>query len=300
MATVDALRLFVEVFEKQSFTAAGRSLGLDPSVVSRRLRRLEDEVGTALFRRTTRAMTPTEAARGFYERVAPALATIREAELELATPEGVLRGPIRVAAPGAFGRLKVAPVVHAFVRQHSDVEVELLLGDRRVDLVREGIDVAIRIGTPSDRGQVVRRLGHSAQCVVASSTYLQQHPLTPDLSGHQVVLRIEQGTLIDLRSHVAPDVAATVRVSLVTDDISATLDAVLADLGIAGLPRWLVDPYVAAGRLVRLPLGPTDLRIPIYAVLVSGRRSTQRARALVDALAEAFAELAGEALPASR
>ena len=297
MGSVDALRLFVEVFERRSFTAAGRSLGLDPSVVSRRLRRLEDDVGTSLFHRTTRAMTPTDSARGFYERIAPALAVIREAELELATPEGRLRGPLRLAAPGAFGRRRIAPVVHAFVKEHPEVQVELRLGDQRLDLVREGIDVAVRIGVPSDSGQVVRRLGESEQCVVASTGYLTEHPVASDLRGHRVVLRIEQGTVIDIRRHVSAEVAASTTVSLITDDISATLDAVLADLGIASLPRWLVDPHVASGQLVQLPLGPSDLRIPIYAVLVSGRRSSQRARALVDALADSLAEAQPRAAP---
>lgn len=287
MASIDALRLFVEVFEKQSFTAAGQAVGLDPSVVSRRIRRLEDDLKAPLFRRTTRAVSPTDAARAFYERIAPALVTIREAELELATPEGRLRGPLRVAAPGAFGRIQVAPVVHGFVRAHPDVDVELLLSDRRVDLVREGIDVAIRIGRPSDQGQVVRRLGFSEQCVVASPGYLAAHPLNGDLTGHRVVLRIEHGTLIDLRAHV-PGAQEVVDVSLITDDLSAAYDAVKADLGIGGLPRWLTDADVAAGELVRLPMGPTDLRIPIYAVLVSGRRATARTRAFVDALAESL------------
>ena len=289
MATIDALRLFVEVFDKQSFTAASRASGLDPSVVSRRVRRLEDELGVALFRRTTRAVTPTDAARRFYERVAPALDEIREAELELGSPEGLLRGPLRVSAPGAFGRVRVAPVAHAFAERHPEVTVELRLSDKRVDLVREGIDVAVRVGTPSDPGQVIRRLGHSEQWVVASATYLARHPIERSLAGQSVVLRIEDGSLIDFRRHVAAEDRNQIRVAMVTDDMGAAADAVRAHQGIGGLPRWLVQEDVASGDLVRLPMGPTDLRIPIYAVLVLGRRATQRTRAFVDALADALA-----------
>ncbi|MBX2800436.1 MAG: LysR family transcriptional regulator [Myxococcales bacterium] len=288
MAPIDALQLFVEVFEKRSFTAAARALGLDPSVVSRRIRRLEDTLGTPLFRRTTRAFDATADGQSFYERVAPALAQIREAELELGSPEGHLRGPLRVAAPAALGRARVAPVAHAFARRHPDVTLELLFSDRRVDLVREGVDLAVRVGTPSDPGQIVRRLGLSEQWVVASAAYLAEHPLGASLAGQKVVLRIEDGQLIDLRAYLAPEQQAGVEVALVTDDLQAVADAVKADLGIAGLPRWLVERDVAAGTLVRLPLGPTDLRIPIYAVLVHGRRATKRTRALVDALSEAL------------
>ncbi|MEN0065522.1 MAG: LysR substrate-binding domain-containing protein [Myxococcota bacterium] len=288
MASIDALRLFVEVFDKQSFTAAGRAVGLDPSVVSRRIRRLEDELKAPLFRRTTRAVSPTDAGRIFYERVAPALVTIQEAVLELSTPEGHLRGPLRVAAPGAFGRIQVAPVVHRFVQMHPDVDVELLLSDRRVNLVREGIDVAIRIGKPTEQGQVVRRLGASEQWAVASAGYLEAHPITEELRGHRVVLRIEDGVLIDIRQHT-PLPSHSVDVAMITDDLSAAYDAVKAHLGIGGLPRWLTEADVASGTLVRLALGPRDLHIPIYAVLVSGRRATARTRAFVDALAEALA-----------
>ena len=288
MASQDALRLFVEVMEKQSFTAAGRSLGLDPSVVSRRIRRLEEDLDVPLFRRTTRALSPTDAAQRFYERVAPALAEIQEARLEAASPDGGLRGPLRVAAPGALGRVRVGPVVHAFVHTHPEVTLELLLSDRRLDLVREGVDIAIRVGTPSDPGQVVRRLGLSEQWLAASPEYLDRHPITESLAGHRVVLRVEGGSVIDLREHLPPHQRQNIGASFMTDDIGAAADAAKAGLGLAGLPRWLIEADVQAGHLVKLPIGPTDLRIPIYAVLVSGRRSTRRARAFVDALGSAL------------
>lgn len=284
MASIDALQLFIEVVDRQSFTAAGRSLGLDPSVVSRRIRKLEDDLGVPLFHRTTRALTVTDEAQDFYERVAPALAAVAEARLELSSPDGRLRGPLRVAAPGAFGRIRVGPIVHRFAMDHPDVAVELLLSDRRLDLVRERVDVAVRIGTPSDPGQVIRTLGSSEQWAVAAPRYLEAHP--PDGVDHRVVLRIESGRLIDIRPHFPSWVKGDIRVSLVTNDLAAAADAAVAGLGIAGLPRWLAQPHVEADRLAQMPMGPEALTIPIYAVMVAGRRSTRRARALTDALAD--------------
>lgn len=285
---VDELSLFCEVYERRSFTAAARTLRLDPSVVSRRVRRLEARLGVALFRRSTRAVSPTDAAEAFYLRVAPALASIKEAELAASTGGAVLRGSVRLAAPAALGKHRVGPIVHRFSAAHPEVTVTLLLSDRRIDLIQERIDIAIRPGDPGGSSQVVRLLGKSPQWVVASAGYLRRHPMPKEgglaLEGHKVVLWIQGGEVSDFRSALPEPARSTLGVGFLSDDIGAIADAARAGLGIAVLPSWLVSPDVEAGRLVRLPLGPASIEAPIYAVLPLGRQSTGRARALLEAL----------------
>ena len=247
----------------------------------------------ALFRRSTRSVSPTDAAMTFYERVAPALAAIAEAELAATSGGTTLSGPVRIAAPGALGRHRIAPVVHRFCEQHPSVQVVLLLSDRQIDLIAERIDIAVRVGAPRRASQITRRLGTSAQWVVASADYLARHPpIGPELqslSAHRAVLRIQDGAVLDFREVLPEPARSAMPVSFISDDMAATADAVCAGLGIGVLPSWLVSEDVAAGRLVRLPLGPEVIEAPVHAVLPSGRQSTGRARALLDALAAAWA-----------
>jgi len=290
--SLDELSLFREVYERRSFTGAARALGIDPSVVSRRVRKLENRLAVALFLRSTRSVSPTDAAEDFYRRIAPALDVIEEAELSATAGGEVLRGPLRVAAPSALGRHRVAPVVHTFCARHPDVEVCLMLSDRRIDLVQEGVDIAIRVGTPRGASLVIRKLGTSAQWLVASPAYLAgMSPIrtAADLAGHRMVLRIE-GSLIDYRDNLPEPIRASVGVAFVTDDQGANADAVRAGLGIGVLPAWLVSGDVAAGRLVRPRIGTASFAPPVYAVLGAGRQATGRARALLADLVASWQE----------
>jgi DNA-binding transcriptional LysR family regulator len=288
----DELQVFRSVFERRSFSAGARALGLDPSAASRRIRALERRLGVALFVRSTRRVAPTEAAEELYDRVSPALDAIAEAELAVSDGGDALRGPVRVAAPGSLGRLRVAPVVHRFARAHPQVRVHLLLSDRRIDLIEDRIDLAVRVGPPRGTSHPTRRIGTSAQWVVAAVEYLAgRPPLEQGLVGHAVVLRVQDGVLIDVREGQPEEVRRQVPVAFASDDLGAVADAVRAGLGIAVLPRWLVADEVAAGELARLPLGPDRIEAPVFAVLPRGRRTPARVRALLDDLVEAFAAL---------
>ena len=285
---LDALNAFREVYERRSFAASGRALGVDPSVVSRRVKALERQLDVALFYRSTRAVAATAAADELYRRIAPALRDIHEAVLAVRSAKDQLRGTIRVAAPSALGRSRIGPVTYRFCLDHPEVRVELLLSDRQIDLFEQGIDLAIRPGTPGSDSLVSRRLGMSEQWVVAAASYLAERPpLAMDaLEGHRVVLRRERGALIDFRTVLPEPSRDLLDVAYVSDDMGATADAVRAGLGFAVLPRWLVEDDVAAGRLVRLPLGPERIEAPVHAVLPAGRGTTARTRALLEALVE--------------
>lgn len=293
-----ALRVFCTVVERGSYSAAARSLDLDPSAVSRRMRGLEGQLGVGLFRRTTRSLVPTEAARAFYESVRPALRDLDEAIADLRAGSGALEGLIRVAAPGELGRTRVGPIVHTFLHAHPGVTIELLLADRRVDLVRERVDLAVRVGAPDGQTTVVRRLGRSPQVLVATPGYLARYPGLPEVfAGHRIINRLVGDRVIDLRQGVPADQRAHVRVVFTTDDMAAAADAALAGLGITVLPRWLADPHLAAGRLVALDVPLMRSGPPIYAALPLGRRTPTRVRALLEALVTAFAQPVSEPSP---
>ncbi|MEL6348226.1 MAG: LysR family transcriptional regulator [Myxococcota bacterium] len=291
---LEMLQAFCEVFERRSFSAAARALGIDPSVVSRRIKALENEMNVALFYRSTRAVSATAAADAFYSRIAPALRVIAEAELAVRSGNDQLRGSIRVAAPVALGRARVGPVVHRFCLAHPEVRVELLLADRHIDLLEEGVDLAIRPQEPGMGSLIVRRIAVSEQWVVAAPEYLRSRtPLTTDptaLAGHSVVLRRTGGSLLDFRAWLPESVRDQIGVSFISDDMGAIADAVIAGLGFGVVPRWLAEPGCEAGLLVRIPIGPQDLKVPVFAVLPAGRRSTARTRALLDALVEDWAD----------
>ncbi len=295
--TTDELRVFREVYDRRSFSAAARSLGLDPSVVSRRIKGLEDRLEVALFLRSTRQVAPTDAGDALHSRVAPALDAIDEAELAARTGGERLQGAVRISAPAALGRDRVGPVVHAFSARHPDVQVHLLLSDRRIDLIQESVDLAVRVGVPATASQIVRKLGVSSQWIVAAPAYLAQAPpLGVDLqtlAGHRVVLRYHGGSIMDIREVLPPELRSQVGVGFVSDEMGATGDAVRAGLGIGVLPSWLAQEDVAAGRLIRLPLDIGAPEAPVYVVLPAGRQTTARARALLDALVAEWGEAGG-------
>lgn len=290
--SISAPAVFRAVYERRSFSHAARELGLDSSVVSRRVRGLEERLGVALFFRTTRTVRPTEAGERYYERVAPALDALAEAELEVAGGSS-LRGRLRIAAPGALGRHRVAPVARCFAQEHPGVDIHLFFSDRRLDLVAEGIDLAVRVGEPREAGLVVRRLGVSPQVLVAAPSYLRAHaPLDGGtlaaLAGHSVVLRMEDGRLLDVRSRLPPALRAQVRLGMACDELDTTVDAVLHGLGLAMLPRWRVEAELATGALEQVDLGLPDFAAPLYAALPAGRQTTRRARAFLEQLVAAL------------
>ncbi|MEQ1564157.1 MAG: LysR substrate-binding domain-containing protein [Myxococcota bacterium] len=285
----DELQAFVQVFEQRSFSAAARALAVDPSVVSRRVRALEDRLGVPLLQRSTRRVEPTAAGEDLYERVAPALRALHDAALEVGSGADALRGRVRVSAPGALGRLRVAPAVFTFVAAHPEVRVDLRLSDTRVDLVQERIDVAIRVGEPRGAGLVTRSLGVSPQVLVASPAYVERRGPVRSLDGHDIVLREEGGvTLDDLPTLPGGHPKPSWRVALTTDEVEVAAAAVAAGLGVGILPLWLVREELEQQRLVRVSLPLDPGHVPMYAALPAGRRTPRRVRALLEHLERAL------------
>jgi DNA-binding transcriptional LysR family regulator len=294
MDRLDELHVFIGILDAGSMAAAARKLGRSPAAVTRILGVLETRAGVRLFERSTRRLTPTEAGLRLADGARRLLADY-DAALQ---PPGATapRGLLRVTAPTVFGRRHVAPVVTRFLARHPDVQVDLLLSDRNVDLIEDGIDAAVRIGPLAHMSLVARRLGEVRRVTVASPDYLERRG-TPDtpaaLAGHELIMSTAVRNLaewryrMDGREHV-------VRYSprLRINDVEAMLAAARDGFGIARALSYQVAPDLAAGRLLRLLPDYEPDGVPVHLVLRSSRHMPPRLRAFVDFATAEFAALA--------
>jgi DNA-binding transcriptional LysR family regulator len=272
MDRLDELAIFVRIVEEGSLVRAASRPRRSPPAVTRALAALEDRIGVRLVDRTTRRLAPTEAGRALYDK-----ARTLVADYEAATagaPDAPVRGLLRITAPVQFGRRHIAPIVARFLDAHEGVEVELLLNDRNIDLIEEGIDVALRIGALADSTLSARPVGQVRRLWVASPAYLARRgaPRTPgDLVRHEALLGTLRGNtewaFAGARRGAAPRLAGRLRV----DDVETRLRAARDGRGIAQLLSYQVADDLAAGRLVRL-LQPYE-RPPLPVHLVTKGRA---------------------------
>ncbi len=292
---IEDLRTFVEVADAGGVSPAARRLGVSKSIVSRRLVRLEAELGIQLLARTTRGAALTEAGSTFRDYAAKACSEIDLAK-ETILPASDLRGRLRIAAPLSFGPTHFAPVLAEMARRHPQLHVHTCYSDLFVDLVAGGFDCAIRVGYLQDSNLIARRVGPLYGKLVASPDYVAAHgsPETPeDVVAHEALM---QGT--ETWKFMEGDQIVTVhpRGRFKADNATALVAAAAAGLGIAWLPDGITDEYVAAGRLVpvmtRYPPPPAG----IYVVRPPGRHPVRTVRILTELLIECFdqaAHLAG-------
>lgn len=248
--------LFVRVVEGRSFSAAARALKTTTSAVSKRVARLEERLGARLLERTTRSVMPTEAGAAFYARAARILADVDEAENEIASLGGRPRGTLRVSAPVIFGERHLAPVLPAFLERCPEVRLDLSLSDQFVNLLEERFDVALRVGPLVDSSLVRVRVGTTAGLIVASPAYLARAggPGSPgDLSRHNC-LRYSHVTAAREWRFRGPRGAVSVPVvgNVDVNHGGAMRELVIAGVGVARLPHFLVADAIEAGLLVTL------------------------------------------------
>lgn len=286
MSDLTDMEIFARVVGAKSMSGAGREMGLSPAVVSKRLKRLEERLGTRLLQRTTRQIALTEAGQGYYERVVAILASVEEAESYVARRSAVAKGLLKVSAPTSFGRLHVAPHLAKFLAENTDIIVNLNLSDAFVDLVADGFDLAIRIAALDDSSLVARRLAPNHRVLVASPAYLARHGaprFITDLSKHNCLTASPHDTWrID-----GPEGPVSVRVNgnVQTNSSEVVREACLAGLGIALRSTWDVGPDLAAGRLkLVLPHCRGSARVGVYAVYPSRRFLPQKVRVFIDFL----------------
>ncbi|SFO95575.1 DNA-binding transcriptional regulator, LysR family [Pseudomonas sp. NFACC24-1] len=290
MDLLDAMQVFVRVVERGSFSAVARELNLGQPAVSKQIRALEQHLGGALFARSTRHLALTDQGQRFYAESKDILASVDAARLSFASGQEQIAGLLRVAAPVSFGRLCIAPLVGEFLARHPQLRIDLRLSDQNEDVLKENIDLAIRIGAVKNEGLVAVSLGDSPRRVYASPAYLQQHgtPLAPaDLAGHNClaftllehydVWRFDQ----DGRQH-----SVTIKGNVTCNSSEAIREMVLSGLGVSLSPQWLFAADVRQGTVCPLLADYQPLALPISAVFSQDRRRSVRTRAFVDFLRE--------------
>jgi DNA-binding transcriptional LysR family regulator len=300
MKDILALKLFTRVARLGSFSAAARENGLSQSQASRVIADLETDLGARLLSRTTRAVVPTEAGAAFLARVEPILAALDEAENSVREGDE-FRGVLRMSTPTSFGIRDVIPRLSAFVARHPDLRVELQLEDRRQDLVRDAVDVAIRLGRLQDSAATARLIALIPRVVVASPDYLERHgvPAHPnDLVRHRIVGGTASAVPAAWRfERDGDEVAVTLEPHFSTNDNEGAIAAAVAGLGVTSTSGWACRRELDLGRLVRLFVDWNQAAIPVHAYFPMGRATRAVGRAAVDHLVAEF-ERSGDALSA--
>ena len=294
MDRLAALEAFAKVAETQSFSEAARRLRSSKSAVSRHVAALEASLGARLFHRTTRSLTLTEAGRDYFARASRILADLDEADASVSQLQAAPRGRLRVNAPMSFGFLHLAPALGDFLARYPEVELDVTLSDRFVDLVDEGVDVAVRIGSLTDSSLVARRLAGIRRVLCASPDYLARHgvPQTPDdLKSHDCLSNTNITITREWR-FIRPDDGAPWPVEVKGRMIANSGDllrvAALHGHGFVHLPTFIVGDDLRAGTLVSVlePYVAQDLTL--NAVYPTARHLSPKVRAFVDFLAERF------------
>lgn len=304
MDRLDGMAAFVRVAELGSFSAAAAVLGLSKSAVSKQVGALEARLGVRLLNRTTRRLALTEAGEGFRESCARLLQEIEEAELLAGQAGSLPRGRLRVTAPMTFGVLSLAPLIPAFLARYPQVELDLSLDDRIVDLLADGLDLAVRVGALRDSGLIARRLATARQLCAASPAYLAARgggPSHPDeLAGHDC-LRYTLRRNPDRWDFARGPESATVRVRgpLAANNGDLLRAAALRGVGVVCLPDFIVGADVERGRLARLLTDWDSPEIPVHAVWPPQPHAAAKLRAFVDFLAERLCREPGDVGAAS-
>ncbi|MCM5569458.1 LysR family transcriptional regulator [Burkholderiaceae bacterium FT117] len=289
-----AMNLYTRVVETGSFSRAADEFAMGQPTVSKQIAALERRLGVRLLERSTRRLRTTEAGREYYERCRRLLEEVDALESSVSADADAVSGRIRVACPMAFGRLYVAPVVIAFMAEHPQATIDLVMNDRYVDLVEEGVDLSIRIVRPSaDSLLHARKLGEVHRSIVASPAYLRRngtprepeqlaaHPfaLFPDFADPEI-LSLRRG---DERRRIR------VRGSLKVNNAEVMLEAARAGLGLASLPLWCVGGDLERGSLKRVLPQWEPAHSVVYAVYSSARYMPRRVRVFTDFLARRLA-----------
>lgn len=295
MDRLAAMETYVSVVEAGSFSGAARRLNLGQPAVSKSIAQLEEHLGARLLLRSTRGLTPTDAGQRFYEHAKRVIDEAAEAEQAVRESSESLTGRLRVSAATTFARLHILPALKTFLDRHPQLEIDITLDDRNIDLLEEGIDVGLRMGTLQDSGMTARRISQCARLVVGTPAYFAEAgmPRTPaDLSGHQAIVYSRNGggeswAFSKDGKETAVVVSGRVRVSAA----EGMRTAVLADMGLAIASQWMFAPELAEGKVQPVLTGWELPALDLWAVFPSGRLVTSKARAFVSFVEETLAKL---------
>jgi DNA-binding transcriptional LysR family regulator len=290
MDRLAAMETFVVVVDAGSFSAAARRLKMGQPAVSKLVAKLERRLGVKLLVRTTRGLTPTEAGLSYYERARRSIEEADEAEIAARGASGGLTGKLRVCAAVTFARLHLMPRLPEFLARHPGLELDMVLDDRNIDLVQEGIDVALRMGRQADSTLTARRIASARHVVVGTPAYFARagEPAAPgDLMQHEAVVYDQKGAGA-VWSFRRDDTEINVKLNsrLRVTAAEGVRAAVLAHAGIAVVSQWMFTHEIADGR-VKAVLRDWELPpIDLWVVFPAGRSASTKARTFVEFAAE--------------
>jgi len=289
VTSIADLEIFARVVTAGSMSAAGRELDLSPAVVSKRISHLETRLGTRLFHRTTRQLQLTETGRGFYERVVQILATVQEAEEFISSGHQRAGGSLKITAPTGFSRLHIAPYLGQFLKQYPDLSIEIIATDHMLDIVREGIDVAIRISELDDSSLVAKKLAPCRRLFVATPEYLREYgtPKTlADLAKHKIL--VENNVTWRIQGPEG-DVSLKLSGEIKTNSSEIVHQALVTNCGIALRATWQIRDELLSKKLVHvLPQYREAPGVAVYAVYPDKQYIPTRLRVFVDFLASIY------------
>jgi len=293
MGRLDCDRMFLAVYETGGFSRAAKRLETSAGQASKLVTRLENELGVQLFRRTTRALSPTEIGRAYYERLKGLIEEFDALELSVRSASGRVAGRIALTVPMSFGSAVLAPALVAFAEAYPEVQLDVSFSDRVANLVDEGFDAAVRIGEPQDSSLIARKLCAMRVVVCASAAYLAKRgfPAGPAaLADHECVIdtNFRDPGVWRFRSPEGETLRVPVQGRLRFSNPEACIAAAVAGLGFARVPSFIAGPRLARGELTQA-LGAFELQPSgLFVVYPPGRHLAARVRALVDFLSERF------------
>lgn len=294
MDRLAAMEAFVLVVDSGSFSAAARRLDIGQPAVSKIVAQLEDRLGVKLLVRSTRGLAPTEAGLNFYERARRSIEEAEEAERAARGAGKGLSGKLRICAAVTFARIHLMPRLPEFLARHPDLEMEVVLDDRNIDLVQEGIDVGLRLGRLADTALTARRIASTRNVVVGTPAYFTRAglPHSPgDLAAHEVVIYGQRsGAPVWLFRRGDAELSVTVGGRLRVTAAEGVRAAVLADAGIAIASDWMFTPELASGTVQAVLQDWTLPMLDLWAVYPTGRMATTKARTFVAFVEEVMAQ----------
>ena len=289
MDKLNAISVFCKVIETQSFTQAANQQNISVAMASKLVSQLEEHLKTRLLQRTTRKIVPTEAGMLYYQRCQAILLDLSEADSSISNMATSLQGNLLISVPRDFGLLYISPNLPKFIELHPNLHVEIEFEDKRVDLVAEGYDLALRIGYMQDSSLVARKISSSPMHFVASSSYLEARgiPLTPDdLEYHQGLLYKTSLNQVHWQSTKANQIQRyKIQSKVVSNNGMALLEMTKAGLGISNAPNFFVKEALASGELVEILSEYKQKPLDIYVVYPNRRHLPAKVRAFIEFLA---------------
>ena len=289
MDKLNAISVFCKVIETQSFTQAANQQNISVAMASKLVSQLEEHLKTRLLQRTTRKIVPTEAGMLYYQRCQAILLDLSEADSSISNMATSLQGNLLISVPRDFGLLYISPNLSKFIELHPNLHVEIEFEDKRVDLVAEGYDLALRIGYMQDSSLVARKISSSPMHFVASPSYLEARgtPLTPDdLEYHQGLLYKSSLNQVHWQSTKANQIQRyKIQSKVVSNNGMALLEMTKAGLGISNSPSFFVKEALASGELVEILSEYKQKPLDIYVVYPNRRHLPAKVRAFIEFLA---------------